>query len=133
MSAGPVSMPRTDAVSFETEWTNANGHKIVGQAVPLYVARKLETELAALTAKLESAERELQGAGKLTLTGKQLREAATLLSEGEDGDEEEVTIKRMVAWKDQESGEDQPAGFYAFYEERPDEGLYGPLGGEMKS
>jgi hypothetical protein len=41
-----------DSTSFKAEWTNSNGYKIVGLAVPLFSARTLERETIALQASL---------------------------------------------------------------------------------
>ncbi len=62
---------------------------------------------------------------EITLTGLQLKEAIDLV----DHDlETEITITKMEAWKDYETGEMQPPGYYVSYEEYPEFGLYGPLG-----
>lgn len=66
----------------------------------------------------------------ITLTAKQLRDALVLVGEAVKGadDDTEITIKHLDAWIDGETKEPQPAGLYAFLEEYPEHGLYGPLG-----
>lgn len=67
---------------------------------------------------------------RITLTARQLRDALTLIGEDKIGDDDdaEITIKHLDIWIDRETNEPQPAGLYAYLEDYPEFGLYGPLG-----
>jgi hypothetical protein len=65
---------------------------------------------------------------KITLNGHQLKQALSLIPEGDDPEHmaTEITIEyREHAVSDE--GEDMPEGFWAIYEEYPSEGWFGPL------
>lgn len=72
---------------------------------------------------------EAQGAPvRITLTAHQLREAAEFGSP--DGDPEQAETELTIQWmpeRTSEDGEPLAAGFYAYYTEYPEEGVYGPL------
>lgn len=71
---------------------------------------------------------------KITLTGKQLIDALSLITGGGalrnltiEELETEIDIQHMDEWRDDEVGLN-PAGLYANLSEYPEEGVYGPLG-----
>lgn len=65
---------------------------------------------------------------KITLNGHQLKQALSLIAEGEEP--EHMLTELVIEYRQHavsEDGEDMPEGYWARYEEYPDEGWFGPL------
>lgn len=64
---------------------------------------------------------------KITLSAAQIQDLMDFM--GDADPETEITITHFPEpWHDKHEGTDEPAGFYAYFTEYPEEGVYGPLG-----
>lgn len=90
---------------------------------------KLRAELAAARQQLAEAEERVKSKGIIpNISAKALREAADIVSCGDDDDEHREVC---ILWRDafvSSDGEVMPAGHYCYDPEYPEEGLHGPLG-----